>query len=134
MISCNSYILGLPRICSTYLFAPFYINPKASITGGVVVLRCHVLLIYISRYLNLLRFTNVFKDVFLSAGTAASIKRQVFSICFFFFSVIPGRFEWISLILICFLSSSRWVSLCYSVLHFYTTHFNPYSSRNGGIE
>lgn len=76
----NSYVLRPPEIWSTY-FLLVLIFSKAPIKGDTVILMLH------STYsLYLLCFSNVFKDVFLSAEAETSIGRhfQCFTIIFAF--------------------------------------------------
>ena len=76
-ISCSD---GLPGILSIKFSVLFFIMPRAPITTEIVlVLSFHIFVTSVSRSLYLERFWNSLKEMFLSAGTATSIKIHVFS-------------------------------------------------------
>lgn len=97
--------------------AYFDIILKASITTwSVVILRCYILLISIPWFLYLLSCSSVFKDWFLSAGTATSIRRQVF------LTIMSGQFIWI-FILVWMLKLQRMITSVQLMLAYVTTNF-----------
>ena len=76
---CFSYQLELPGILLKYLSVIFLIIPSApTITGSVVVLKCHAFSFSISRssYLFILLYS--LTDMLLFVGTYISIRRHVF--------------------------------------------------------
>ena len=78
-----------------FLCVPFFIIPGAPTTTGIVLIsRCHIFSISISRLLYLL-LSNSLAAVFLSDGTLMSINLQNFSVLCF--SVMSSLFVWIAL-------------------------------------